>query len=187
MAAHSTIWCEARPSADGVAVDLAGGARRAGPDVHVAARLPRVAITVALDRLPVWARDLLSEVPVAHLGVLDGDGHPRVLPVTFAVAAGAIWSAVDEKPKRRAGEQLARVRWLRARPQSTITIDRYDDDWTRLAWVQLIGVTAVVDAAGQDEVLAALAERYAPYRGAPPPGPLLRLTPSRAVCWRAQG
>jgi PPOX class probable F420-dependent enzyme len=145
-----------------------------------------VAITATLDDLPVWARDLLAEARVAHLGVLDGDGQPRVLPVTFAVAAGAIWSAVDEKPKRRAGEHLARVRWLRARPPSTITVDRYDDDWTRLAWVQLIGTTAVLDVAGQDEALAALAARYAPYRRSTPPGPLLRLTPSRAVCWRAQ-
>ncbi len=144
-------------------------------------------LTATLDHLPVWARDLLSEARVAHLGVLDGDGHPRVLPVTFAVAGGAIWSAIDEKPKRRTGEALARVRWLRARPQSTITVDRYDADWTRLAWVQLIGATAVLDAADHDDVLAALAERYAQYRRSPPPGPLLRLTPSRAVCWRAQG
>ena len=108
-----------------------------------------------------------------------------MLPVTFAVAADAVWSAVDEKPKRRTGEDLARVRWLRARPQSTITVDRYDDDWTRLAWVQLIGTIAVLDVAGQDDALAALAARYAPYRRSAPPGPLLRLTPARAVCWRA--
>lgn len=146
-----------------------------------------MAITATLDDLPAWARDLLSEARVAHLGVLDGDGQPRVLPVTFAVAAGAIWSAVDEKPKRRAGEDLARVRWLRARPQSTITVDSYDDDWTRLAWVQVLGTTEILDVAGQDEALAALAARYAPYRRSSPPGPLLRLTPSRAVCWRARG
>jgi PPOX class probable F420-dependent enzyme len=146
-----------------------------------------VATTAVLDDLPHWARELLAEARVAHLGVLDGDGHPRVLPVTFAVADGAVWTAVDDKPKRRTGEDLARVRWLRARPASTLTVDRYDDDWTRLAWVQLIGTAAVFDVAGHGEALAALAERYAPYRRTAPPGPLLRLTPSRALCWRAQG
>jgi PPOX class probable F420-dependent enzyme len=129
---------------------------------------------------------LLAEARVAHLGLLDDHGSPRVLPVTFAVTAGAVWSAVDEKPKRRTGEALARVRWLRARPQSAITVDRYDDDWTRLAWVQLVGETAILDAADHDDALTALAERYAPYRRSSPPGPLLRLTPSRAVCWRAR-
>jgi PPOX class probable F420-dependent enzyme len=146
-----------------------------------------VAITATLEHLPDWARDLLSRARVAHLGLLDGAGHPRVLPVTFAVADGAIWSAIDEKPKRRSGEDLARVRWLRARPQSAITVDRYHDDWTRLAWVQVIGTIAVLDAAAHPDALAALAERYAPYRRSSPPGPLLRLTPSRAVCWRARG
>lgn len=146
-----------------------------------------MAVTSTLEHLPDWARDLLSDARVAHLGVLDGAGRPRVLPITFAVVAGAIWSAIDEKPKRRSGEDLARVRWLRARPESTVTVDRYDDDWTRLAWVQIVGTMSVLDAAAHEDVLAALAERYAPYRRSPPPGPLLRLTPSRAVCWRAQG
>ena len=48
-----------------------------------------------------------------------------------------------------------------------------------------MGTIAVLDVAGQDDVLAALAARYAPYRRSAPPGPLLRLTPARAVCWRA--
>src|SRR6478672_10032181 len=61
-----------------------------------------------LDRLPGWAKDLLEE-PVARLGLLDPRGAPRVLPVTFAVAGASLWSAVDRKPKRREGEELARV------------------------------------------------------------------------------
>lgn len=144
-----------------------------------------MAASGTLDKLPRWARALLDETRVGHLGVLDTHGRPRVLPVTFAVASGAVWSAVDHKPKRRAGEALARVRWLRARPESTLTIDRYHDDWTRLAWVQLVGTTAVVEVAGHDDVLIALAARYPQYVDQPPRGPLLRLTPERVLCWRA--
>ena len=113
------------------------------------------------------------------------DGRPRVLPVTFAVFDGAVWSAIDHKPKRRAGEDLARVRWLRDRPESALTVDRYDDDWTRLAWVQLLGTTTVDEVAGHDDVLAALAARYPQYRDRAPDGPLLRLAPERAVFWSA--
>jgi PPOX class probable F420-dependent enzyme len=134
--------------------------------------------------LAPWARELLESARVAHLGVVDDTGTPRVLPVTFAVAGGCVWSAIDDKPKRsRSG--LARLRWLRARPGSSLTVDRYDDDWSRLAWVQLVGRTDVVGLDGLPEVVDALTERYAPYRASPPPGPLLRLTPVRAVCWRA--
>jgi PPOX class probable F420-dependent enzyme len=135
--------------------------------------------------LPAWAAELLRTQPVAHLGLLDDDGRPRVLPVTFAVLDGAVWSAVDDKPKRRPGEQLARVRWLRARPRSALTVDRYDDDWARLAWVQLLGDTAVLDVASHGPAVAALAARYPAYRERPPGGPLLRLVPERALWWRA--
>ncbi len=124
---------------------------------------------------------------MGHLGLLDDHHRPRVLGVTFAVLDGAAWSAIDHKPKRRPAGDLARVRWLRARPESTLAIDRYDDDWTRLAWVQLIGRVAVVGVGGHDGVLSALAERYPQYRERPPQGPLLRLTPERTVCWSATG
>ena len=146
-----------------------------------------MATGATLDELPIWARALVDEARVGHLGILDDRGRPRVLPVTFALLGGAVWSAVDHKPKRRPGERLARVRWLRERPESTLTIDRYDDDWTRLAWVQLIGTTDVVDVAGNDGVLGALVARYPQYRDRPPRGPLLRLTPERTVCWSASG
>jgi PPOX class probable F420-dependent enzyme len=144
-----------------------------------------MATSATLDQLPAWAHTLLEEARVGHLGLLDGDGRPRVLPVTYAVLGGVAWSAVDHKPKQVAGEDLARVRWLRERPQSALTVDRYDDDWARLAWVQLTGTTHVVDAGGEPTAVEALAGRYPQYRDRPPAGPLLRLTVERAVCWSA--
>src|SRR2546430_2070134 len=112
-----------------------------------------MATGATLDELPWWARTLLAEARVGHLGLLDGLGRPRVLPVTFALAGGEAWSVIDDKPKRRAPEELARLRWLRSRPQSSITVDRYDDDWTRLAWVQLVGRTAAVPLTSREDVL----------------------------------
>ncbi|HEY8865638.1 MAG TPA: pyridoxamine 5'-phosphate oxidase family protein [Solirubrobacteraceae bacterium] len=138
-----------------------------------------------LAELPAWAIELLATSPVGHLGLLDADGAPRVLPVTFAVAGGEVWSAIDDKPKRRHGDQVARVKWLRTRPQSALTVDRYDADWTRLAWVQVLGHTTVEDPSGHDDAMRALARKYPAYRDTPPAGPLLRLTPARALCWRA--
>jgi PPOX class probable F420-dependent enzyme len=140
-----------------------------------------------LGELPLWAEELLGEARVAHLGVSDDELVPRVLPVTFAITQGAVWSAIDDKPKRVTGGDVARVRWLRARPESAITVDRYDDDWTRLAWVQIVGSTTITDTAGHDDAIAALAARYPQYRELSPRGPLLRLMPARVVYWRAAG
>jgi PPOX class probable F420-dependent enzyme len=144
--------------------------------------MPAVA---SLEALPSWARELLEAERVGHLGLLDDDGRPRVLPLTFAVVGADVWSAVDDKPKRVPGERLARLRWLRARPASTLTVDRYDEDWTRLAWVQVVGETRILDLPGHEDALDALAARYPQYRERAPHGPLLCLTPDRIVHWRA--
>jgi PPOX class probable F420-dependent enzyme len=137
-----------------------------------------------LAELPAWARTLLVEGRRAHLGLLDAEGAPRVLPVTYAVVGADVVSAVDHKPKRVPATDLARVRWLRREPRAALTVDRYDEDWTRLAWVQLLGLVTVeegVDAAAT----SALQARYPPYRDHPPAGPLLRLAVNRTLCWNA--
>jgi hypothetical protein len=92
---------------------------------------------------------------------------------------------VDNKPKRH-GTELARLRWLRQRPRAALTIDRYDENWSALAWVQLLGDVAILEARDHDEPVAALTRRYRQYEADPPPGPLLRLTPVRALWWRAR-
>ena len=103
--------------------------------------------------------------------------------VTYAVWDGAIWSAVDRKPKRP-GEP-ARIRYLRRRPDAVLTIDRYSADWERLAWVQILGTVRIDAVADAPEAVAALAAKYEPYAREHPPGPLLRLAPGRILCWAA--
>jgi PPOX class probable F420-dependent enzyme len=138
-----------------------------------------------LETLPDWASDLIATERVARLAYLDDDERPRVLPVTFAVAGGAVWSAIDEKPKR--SPKPARVAYLRRRPEASLLVDRYDDDWSRLAWVQLLGRVDVLPAGDSPEAMAALAAKYEPYAERTPPGPLLRLTVERTLHWRAAG
>jgi PPOX class probable F420-dependent enzyme len=122
---------------------------------------------------------------VAHLGLIDDAGRPRVLPVTFAVCGTQLVTAIDHKPKRREGAELARVRWLRARPSAALTVDVYDDEWSRLAWVQALGDVFVLDVPDAADAIAALVARYEPYRRQPPAGPVLALSPERLLWWAA--
>jgi PPOX class probable F420-dependent enzyme len=133
-----------------------------------------------VEDLPTWASDLLEHARVARLALLDEEDLPRVLPVTFAVFEGAVWSAIDQKPKRSA--EPARVRRLRRRPEAALLVDRYEDDWSRLAWVELRGPVSVEPLG---PALEALAAKYPQYASEPPPGPLLRLAPLRFACWKA--
>jgi PPOX class probable F420-dependent enzyme len=135
---------------------------------------------VALETIPGWAVELIGTARVARLALLDEEDLPRVLPVTFAVWEGALWSAIDHKPKRTA--EPARVRRLRRRPDAALLVDHYDDDWSRLAWVELRG-PVTVEPLGP--ALEALVGKYPQYAQQRPQGPLLRLEPQRCTWWRA--
>jgi PPOX class probable F420-dependent enzyme len=126
---------------------------------------------------------LLGTSRVGRLGLLDLEGAPRVLAVTYAVAEGRIWSAVDRKPKR-SGEP-ARLRFVRRDPRAALTVDRYSDDWDQLAWVQVLGRVEIVEVEEGAAGLRALRAKYEPYREETPPGPLLALEPRRYLWWRA--
>jgi PPOX class probable F420-dependent enzyme len=138
-----------------------------------------------LAELPGWARELLERSRVGRLGLIDDEGRPRVLPVTYALSGSRMVTAVDHKPKRRPGAQLARIRWLLARPRAALTVDHYDEDWSALAWVQAVGSAQILEAADAPEALEALADRYPQYRRRPPDGPVVALDPERFVWWRA--
>jgi PPOX class probable F420-dependent enzyme len=130
-----------------------------------------------------WANNLLQSERVGRLGFLDDEGAPRVLPVTFAVAEGRIWSAIDQKPKR-AGEP-ARLRFLRRDPRAALTVDHYSDDWDQLAWVQVLGSVRILEVSQGAAGLEALSAKYERYREEAPPGPLLAVDPERYLWWRA--
>ena len=106
--------------------------------------------------------------------------NPRRRAMLDLVWDGAVWSAVDRKRKRAA--EPARVRRLRRRPEAALLVDRYDDDWSRLAWVELRGSVSVEPLG---PALEALTEKYPQYAEQRPQGPLLRLAPERFACWRA--
>jgi PPOX class probable F420-dependent enzyme len=137
---------------------------------------------VTLEEAPAWAGRLLENARVARLGLLDESDRPRVLPVTFALFEGALWSAIDRKRKRPGVP--ARVRRLRRRPEAALLVDEYDDDWSRLAWVEVRGPVTIEPLGA---ALDALADKYPQYRSERPQGPLLRLAPELITCWRAAG
>lgn len=129
----------------------------------------------------------------AVLGTIAADGAPRLVPVCFAVietrGGPVIVSALDEKPKRSADpRRLARVRDLEARPLVSLLADRWDEDWSRLAWLRIDATASLLepgDAEHADAVVA-LRRRYAPYEAQRlGERPMIRLDPIRAVAWSA--
>src|ERR1700712_1130901 len=93
-------------------------------------------------------RHFLDRTRVAHLATADRAGVPHVVPVCFCLTGPSLYITVDEKPKRT-DVPLKRIRNIRENPIVALTADRWDEDWTRLAWVMLRGRADIL--AGGDE------------------------------------
>ncbi|HZT14549.1 MAG TPA: TIGR03668 family PPOX class F420-dependent oxidoreductase [Gaiellaceae bacterium] len=124
----------------------------------------------------------LAAERVARLATIDPDGRPHLVPIVFAVDGDTLYSAVDRKPKR--SRTLRRIENARARPDVTVLVDHYDDDWTKLWWIRLRGRARVLDdGAERERALELLALKYAQYRDAPPDGPVLAVDVDDARSW----
>lgn len=129
-------------------------------------------------------RRFLDSGRVAHLATADAAGAPHVVPVCYAVAESSLYITIDEKPKRR-DVPLKRLRNIMANPSVAVTVDRWDEDWTRLAWLMLRGHADILpDGAEHDAAQALLRARYPQYRGMDlAPLPVIALRISRVTSW----
>ncbi|WP_433226306.1 TIGR03668 family PPOX class F420-dependent oxidoreductase [Actinomadura formosensis] len=133
---------------------------------------------------PDEARRLLTTVPVARLATVGEDGRPRIVPVTFAVHRGSVYTAVDHKPKST--RELRRLADIRANPRVALLADHYEDDWDRLWWVRVDGHAHIVeDPAKTAEPVRLLADRYPQYHEHPPEGPVIAITIDGWTGWSA--
>jgi PPOX class probable F420-dependent enzyme len=131
----------------------------------------------------------LREARVARLATVDARGRPHVVPIVFAYAAGRLYTPLDLKPKSVPPERLLRVRNIRTNPRVQVLIDRYDEDWRRLAFVQLRGRARLLEAGVErDRALRLLRRRYPQYAELPLAGrPVIRVDIERAVTWGEAG
>jgi PPOX class probable F420-dependent enzyme len=132
---------------------------------------------------PAQAWELFATARVARLATLRPDGSPHLVPVVFALDQGEVVSAVDHKPKTRT--RLVRLENIERDPRVTLLADHYLEDWSQLWWVRIDGEARVVpDGPQRRKALEALVARYEQYRGHPPQGVVVRITPRVVSGWR---
>lgn len=133
------------------------------------------------------AEALIHRARVGRLATASPQAEPHVVPICFAYDGTAFYSVLDAKPKRVAPEQLARVRNIRANPRVALLIDEYDDDWSRLQYVLVLGEAELLFSGEEHErALALLQEKYPPYRAMELQGaPVIRIRPRRLIFWSA--
>ena len=109
-------------------------------------------------------RHFLEQSRVARLATADRNGVPHLVPVCFCLDGRSLYVTVDEKPKR-ADIPLKRVRNIQANSAVAVTADRWDEDWTRLAWVMVRGSAEILtDGVEHDLAQTRLRARYQQYK-----------------------
>jgi PPOX class probable F420-dependent enzyme len=137
-------------------------------------------------------RAFLAAARRAVLATLDSNGRPRLVPICFVLDEDrrAVYSPLDDKPKSvRDPHELARVRDVLRDPRVSILVDRWDEDWSRLAWLRLQGAATVLepsdDASGEHAwAVHALRTKYQQYETHDLAArPLIRVTLERVAGW----
>ena len=146
------------------------------------------------------SRAFLAAARVATLATIAPGGRPRLVPICFVVGdddpAGRarIYSPLDDKPKASPDpHRLARVRDVLVRPEATLLVDRWSEDWDRLAWLRLETSADLLEpgqraGAERAAAIAALRDKYPQYaRHRLEERPILRFTVERLISWGSLG
>jgi len=129
--------------------------------------------------------EFVRSARIAHLATADAKGSPLVIPICFAFDGKEFFSAIDEKPKNSPPQKLQRVRNVEENPRVALVIDRYDEDWRKLAYVLVFGRARVLTSGPRHRRATALLRRkYRQYRSMALEGrPMIVITPSRWKTW----
>jgi len=139
--------------------------------------------------LPDEARAFCERGRVARLATADARGVPHLVPVCYAILDDSLYITIDEKPKRT-DVPLKRLRNIAENPEVAVTVDRWDEDWRRLAWVMLRGRAEILLPSAEhanaehNRAQARLRERYPQYRTMDlAPLPVIALRIARVAAW----
>ena len=137
---------------------------------------------------PAGARRLAETARVARLATADRNGRPHVVPICYVLLDDDLFSVVDAKPKQRP-TALKRLRNIDENPYASVVVDRWDEDWSQLAWVMLQGrASRVDDDAAYAAALAELRAKYVQYAGVSfriETNPMIRLAIDHVIAWSA--
>lgn len=134
-----------------------------------------------------WARSFLETQQVGRLATVDRQNRPHVVPIVYAFDGKRLYTPIDAKPKRVEAGALRRVQNVRQNPHAAVVVDRYTEDWERLAWVQLRGRALYVESGAAQEIgVRLLEEKYPQYETMPLAArPVIVVHVTELVSWRA--
>ncbi len=143
------------------------------------------------DRLKEPAvRNFIESARIAHLATVSSAGEPHNIPLCFWFDGERFYFVIDEKPKRKSGAEIKRMKNIAENPRVALVIDHYDEDWSRLAYVLIRGNARIVeDDAEYALAIQHLRHKYAQYHSmllTQERNPAIRIEPRRVHAWGAR-
>ncbi len=123
---------------------------------------------------------------VAHLATADEKGRPLNVPLCYVLSGEGLYSPIDEKPKITSPLLLKRIQNILVNSHVSFVVDRYDEDWERLAYVIITGKARVLTRGKRHRrAVVLLRRKYPQYRAmAIHKRPIIHITPTH---WRSWG
>ena len=132
--------------------------------------------------------NLLCESRLGHLATCNLSLMPHVVPICYVFHEGAIYSSVDEKPKRTKPACLRRIINIKENPNVCLVIDHYEENWRRLRFLIVQGRAKLLQSGKEyQQAIIQLRKKYPQYRFMNlQTRPIIKIFPTKLRAWKSE-
>jgi PPOX class probable F420-dependent enzyme len=142
-----------------------------------------VAITPVIE-------EFIERARVARLATVDYRSKPHLVPVVFVFDGNHFFIPIDKKRKTVKPQKLKRIKNIQDNPNVALLIDKYSEDWTKLAFVMIQGKASIITSKTQgniqvQEAYKKLTTKYRQYQKIGLSEMCIIIKPEKVASWGA--
>jgi PPOX class probable F420-dependent enzyme len=96
--------------------------------------------------------EFIERARVARLATVDYTSKPHLVPVVFVFYDKHFFIPIDQKRKTVKPQRLKRIKNIQNNPNVALLIDKYSEDWTKLAFVMIQGKASIITSKSQGNI-----------------------------------
>src|SRR5215218_805932 len=96
--------------------------------------------------------EFIKRARVARLATVDYTSKPHLVPVVFVFDGNHFFIPIDQKRKTVKPQRLKRIKNIQDNPNVALLIDKYSEDWTKLAFVMIQGKASIITSKTQGNI-----------------------------------
>jgi PPOX class probable F420-dependent enzyme len=135
-------------------------------------------------------KEFIERARIARLATVDYTSKPHLVPVVFVFDGSHFFIPIDQKRKTVKPPRLKRIKNIQDNPNVALLIDRYSEDWTKLAFVMIQGKASILTSKTQTnipvrEAYKKLMTKYQQYQKIGLSEMCIIIKPEKVVSWGA--